>query len=157
MTTSGLLIIIGVIIDKGAKDIAILWSLYVSIQTSDFKFELFLNSIDSSVILTESTSNFSISFLRANNLSVSLIFNVCNPLKVQSTPRPKQVITIVWARSGLSFRLIEILSGSLIFFFFKCILFSLKTVLTPSFLYISTNLESPCILFLKKVERVISQ
>ena len=36
----------GLIRDNGAKDIAILWSLYVSIVMPDFNLELFFKVID---------------------------------------------------------------------------------------------------------------
>ena len=129
----------------------------MSIETPVFKSELFFRVIDWSDTSTLSTSNFSISFFKANNLSVSLIFNVCRPCKLQSTPRPRQVITIVWAKSGLFSRLIEILSGRTILFYFKYILLSLNFVSTPNCLYNSTILESPWILFLKNDEIVISE
>ena len=107
---------------KGAKAIAILWSLYVAIDTIGFISFDADKCKDISVIST-SPPNFSISVFKATSLSVSLILSVCRPVKSQDIPKAKQVTAMVWAISGAFFKS-RVRDSKLDFSFFFTGLFS---------------------------------
>ena len=86
--------------------------------------------MESSVIITFRL-NLLNSFFNAKSLSVSLIFNVCRPVKLHLIPRPKQVTQIVCAKSGFEVKSNEnllVLDST----FFKITRSSLYVVLTPN-------------------------
>ena len=56
-----------------------------------------------SLVTATFAPSFSSSFFKANSLSVSFIFRVCKPVRLQPIPNPKQVTAMVWAMSGEEF------------------------------------------------------
>ena len=132
-TTPGLLILIGFIKESGAKASAILWSSYVLIVTSlndnlsDFKISI------ESLLTMHLAPSFDSSLLSAINLSVSFTFKVDKPVNFVGILSPQDVTIIVWAKSGLSFKLISIFLGLIKFFILKII------ISFPSNLYPTPN------------------